>query len=104
MLISLADEKDIVDETNDSGESDDDDIPTVNNAEDSDNSHTTSSSHIGENPNNGVDTVTVIAVSIGAFLFVILILCTVVFVAKRRKDRAKMECHDEGMLQRLINL
>ena len=104
MLISLAYDKDIVDETDDSGESDDDDIPRVNDTEDSVISHSTSKSHIGENPNNSVDTVTVIAVSIGTFLFVILILCTVVIVAKRRKDRAKMECHDEGMLHHLINL
>ena len=54
-------------------------------------------------PNEDTGNITWIAVSIGGFLFLISMLCVAIFVAKRKKDRKKKECHDTGMIKERVS-
>ena len=69
---------------------------------DDDDSHTTSNISSSGKPDSSVDTVTLIAILVGCFLFSISIFGAAVFVFKQRKERKKKECHDTGMKQKLI--
>ena len=69
---------------------------------DDDDSHTTSNISSSGKPDSSVDTVTLIAIIVGCFLFSISIVGAAVFVVKQRKERRKKECPDTGMKQKLI--
>ena len=63
------------------------------------------SDHVGDiTGDSGDDTVTIIAISVSGFLFLVSILCTATFLIKRRKKRNKKECHSTGKLQNWIRL